>query len=73
MTACLRDLELIGVDRVAASGEAGKDYRRICSVDSPFREQLAWAYLQIAGRPGVPDRDLDGCIDLYFEPLKRAG
>ncbi len=30
-------------------------YKRVASVDSPFRERMAWAYVQIAGRPGVPE------------------
>jgi CTP synthase len=60
MSACLRDLELIPVDGIA--GDAAK-YLRVASVDSPFREQIAWAFVQIAGRPAVPDRDLEGWIE----------
>jgi hypothetical protein len=33
------------------------DYERIVSIDSPFREQLSWVFVSIAGRPGMPDRD----------------
>lgn len=32
-------------------------YRRVSTVDSPFRELLTWAYLQSIGRPGLPDRN----------------
>lgn len=32
-------------------------FERIVSIDSPFREQLSWAFISIAGRPGMPDRD----------------
>lgn len=37
----------------------GIAFERIASVDSPFRELVTWSYLQVAGRPGLPDRDLD--------------
>ena len=52
MAANLRKLELIAVDEIAA-------YERIASLDSPFREMVSWAYMQIAGRPGLPERDFD--------------
>ncbi|MDR0932780.1 MAG: hypothetical protein LBM70_07175 [Victivallales bacterium] len=32
-------------------------YKRVISIDSPFREQLSWVFVSIAGRPGMPDRD----------------
>ena len=51
MAANLRQLELIPFD------ELNDDYERIASIDSPFREMIAWAYLQTAGRPGLPERD----------------
>jgi len=50
----LRPELLVGLTE---KGEAG--FTRIASIDSPFREQIAWAHLQIAGRPGVPERDID--------------
>lgn len=56
MLANLRDLELIPFDKIRGSDPA---FERVASIDSPFRELIAWAYMQIAGRPGVPDRDLD--------------
>lgn len=52
MAANLRKLELIAVDEIV-------DYERIASLDSPFREMVSWAYMQIAGRPGLPERDFD--------------
>ena len=55
MAANLRDLELTPI---AAIGE-GQRFIRIASIDSPFRELIAWAYMQIACRPGLPDRNLD--------------
>ena len=54
MAADLRDLELIPVNDISVSNGP---FRRVASVDSPFRELIAWAYMQIAGRPGLPDRD----------------
>ena len=56
MTANLKDLELIRFEDVEPS------YCRVASVDSPFREMIAWAYLQTAGRPGLPDRDFESWI-----------
>ena len=61
MSARLRDLELIPVDEIGDGGPA--KFVRAASVDSPFREQIAWAFVQIAGRPAVPDRDLEGWIE----------
>lgn len=56
----LRDLELIPVEEIG-DDEKSK-YARVASVDSPFREQIAWAFVQIAGRPAVPDRELESWI-----------
>ncbi|MCG8098145.1 MAG: hypothetical protein JAZ05_03540, partial [Candidatus Thiodiazotropha taylori] len=38
-------------------GKAAK-FIRIASVDSPYREQMAWNYQRVACRPGMPDRDI---------------
>ena len=35
------------------------NYTRIVSIDSPFREQLSWVFVSVAGRPGMPDRDFE--------------
>ena len=51
----LRDLELIPLERIIC--EDSPSYRRVASTDSPFRELVSWAYIQTAGRPGMPDRD----------------
>ncbi len=53
MAANLKDLNLIPISDIGP----GSLFTRVASVDSPFREQVAWAYLQIAGRPGLPERD----------------
>ena len=60
----LRDLQLIPADEIENSGSpATVKYERIASLDSPFREMVSWAYLEIAGRPGLPDRDFDEWIE----------
>jgi len=55
MTANLKDLALIDLANIGDNEE----YCRVASVDSPFREMISWAYLQTAGRPGLPDRDVE--------------
>jgi CheY-like chemotaxis protein len=59
MAANLRSLELIPINEIDITGSSSGRFLRVVSVDSPFREHIAWAYLQVAGRPGVPNRDLD--------------
>ena len=56
MAVYLKDLELILLERI--NGE-GKTFERVASIDSPFRELVAWAYMQVACRPGLPDRDTE--------------
>ncbi|MBI2059576.1 MAG: hypothetical protein HYT87_07375 [Nitrospirae bacterium] len=56
MMADLKQLELLQRDDVTEE----KTYLRIASIDSPFRELVAWAYLSVACRPGLPVRDFDG-------------
>jgi hypothetical protein len=58
MAANLKKLELLSFkEKVIGTGE--ERYERIGSMDSPFRELVSWSYLQVAGRPGLPDRDFD--------------
>jgi CTP synthase len=53
-----KQLELIKLGDIdPVGGDTKRPYVRVLSVDSPFREQIVWAYLEIACRPGVPDRD----------------
>lgn len=61
MMADLTDLELIPICEVRREGNG--IYRIVASMDSPFRELVSWAYLQSAGRPGLPNRDLDSWAD----------
>jgi len=57
MAANLRSLDLINMEDISREGSPDKPFSRVASIDSPFREQVVWAFLSVAGRPGVPDRD----------------
>jgi hypothetical protein len=63
----LRKLALIPFE------EIGDRYLRIASIDSPFRELVSWAYMQIACRPGLPDRDLDSWAKDINKQIKNNG
>lgn len=54
----LKDLELIPIASIGHADPTTPGVDRIASIDSPFREQVAWSYLTTAARPGMPDRDL---------------
>ena len=56
MAANLRDLELIPLKKIISSER--EEYGIVASIDSPFRELVSWAYLQISCRPGLPNRDI---------------
>ena len=60
MVANLRKLELIPLGDI---GTSDKPFLRVASLDSPFRELTAWSYVEVAGRPGVPDRDFESWCD----------
>lgn len=62
MSADLKKLELVPLDKIAASRTSISEnttYYRIASICSPFREQLVWAHLHNSCRPGVPDRNTE--------------
>lgn len=62
MTVDLKKLELIELPKIAVSLGSIKEtdeYVRIASIASPYREQIVWAYMQNACRPGVPDRNTE--------------
>jgi hypothetical protein len=59
----LRALELIPVSDIGP----GKKFARVASIDSPFREQMMWAYTQIGCRPGLPPRDTKLLINSLAE------
>ncbi|GMV83563.1 MAG: hypothetical protein AMXMBFR7_47470 [Planctomycetota bacterium] len=54
----LKDLEIIPLASIGDFKSSNHDFVRVASIDSPFREQVAWAYLTTAARPGMPERDL---------------
>lgn len=58
MAANLKNLEVINWESVGPIDSFTHEFVRAASIDSPFREQVAWAYLTTAARPGMPDRDL---------------
>lgn len=58
MVADLRDLQLLALTDIGPD----KDWVRIASVDNPLRELTAWAYVGLAARPGLPDRDFDAWV-----------
>ena len=66
MAADLRNLKFIPITEI---GKAKGQFLRIASIDSPFRELVSWAYLQIACRPGLPDRDFDSWCDEIIDLL----
>ena len=64
MAADLRDLELIPIGDIGDDGQ----FQRKASLDSPFREMVAWAYMQTACRPGLPERELE----TWAQDVRRA-
>jgi len=77
MGADLKRLELLdySTDGKRISGRSGGrsvSFVRVASVDSPFREQMAWNYQRVACRPGMPDRDIASWSDATSAALKAA-
>ena len=70
MAANLRDLELIPIGDIATTETVGRNDIRIAAIDSPFRERIGWAYVQIGGRPGVPDCDPAPLIDAIVKATR---
>ncbi len=72
MAGNLRDLELISIEKIGEMN-SNKEFLRVASIDSPFREMIAWAYMQIACRPGLPDRDTTRWANEIMENTKEGG
>jgi CheY-like chemotaxis protein len=72
LAANLRNLELIPLDDINAYGRTEKNYERVASIDSPFREYLSWAHMYIAGRPGIPERDLSKWAEEIRDEVQKA-
>ena len=60
-----RDLEVIPFSEIATINEAGKRFMHLASVDS-LREYLAWAFLQINCRPGIPPRNMESVAKALY-------
>ena len=60
MTINLKKLSFISLGRIALNEKEadGKDYYRVASFSSPFREGVVWAHMVNSCRPGLPDRDV---------------
>jgi CheY-like chemotaxis protein len=54
----LKDLSVLPFAAIGPRNSSDHEYVRVASIDSPFREQVAWAYLTTSARPGMPERDL---------------
>jgi CTP synthase len=72
MVANLKKLELIPYESIKNEDD-GINFVRVASVDSPFREQIAWAYMQTGSRPGVPDRDCERWAKQYLDDGTNKG
>lgn len=62
LTADLKKVTLLPIEKIAIGEEKIEnhhEYCRIASIDSPFREQIVWAYMINSCRPGVPNRDIE--------------
>jgi CheY-like chemotaxis protein len=65
MAAELKHLELIPIGEIGGEHK----YKIVASIDSPFREQISWAFIEVQGRPGVPDRNLGAWIKELWEEV----
>ncbi len=78
MAANLKSLELVEWNRIdllldgAEKTTPEPELLRVASTDSPFRETVAWAYLGVTGRPGVPETDIDRWLDNISEHLESS-
>ena len=62
LTIDLKKIELLPLDNIALNEDFVTEqhtYCRIASIDSPFREQIVWAYMLNSCRPGMPNRDMN--------------
>ena len=71
----LRKLHLISLDNNKNSSNLDTidTFIRVASLDSPFRELIAWAYQQIACRPGLPERNFSSWSEEIKETLTNQG
>ena len=77
MVANLKRLELLEWEQIRLGGDENDEdqpardgrFKRVASTDSPFREMVVWAYLRVAGRPGLPDIDVEAWLDMLSDHL----
>lgn len=69
MTVNLKSIERLQLSQIALDEKEadGKDYYRVASLSSPFRENVVWAHMINSCRPGMPDRDVDAWVDSIVE------
>lgn len=67
MVANLKTLELIRYSTIKNKEEEGVEFIQLASVDSPFREQMSWAFMNTGCRPGTPNRDNNIWEDQYLK------
>jgi len=65
MCADLKDLSILEPYSLLDGVSELDTFERIASVDSPFRERIAWSFMSIAARPGVPDMDVAQWVKMY--------
>lgn len=74
MVANMKNLEVISYEAIGGTDPTHPNFDRIASIDSPFREQVAWAFLTTVARPGMPDRDLEPwAMEIVEDAAKAAG
>ncbi len=47
-------------------------WKRFLSIDSPFRENVAWKLINYIGRPGLPDIDYSSIAGILIEERKKS-
>jgi CTP synthase len=67
MACDFKNLETIAYENIGKD----KEYLRVASIDSPFREAIIWAYMQINCRPGLPDRNFDLWTQQIWEEISQ--
>ncbi|MBP9022214.1 MAG: hypothetical protein KBH06_03330 [Spirochaetes bacterium] len=45
-------------------------WKRVVSIDSPFREQIVWEFTKEIGRPGLPDRNFVELAEKFIKSRK---
>lgn len=69
MTVNLKSVEQIKLGDIALDEKTaeGKEFYRVSSLSSPFRENLVWAHMINSCRPGMPERDVDTWVKSIVE------